>query len=500
MDHQDWGPAFSEYAAVFHERMEASFARYLAAEEAIIDVPGNIIPLDLLETALATGENMHKIGYRGGPNFPVLFTTMQEYTRKHSGDAFENYFGFLCIRNLIRMVCIGILSENSSLEGFLKKLNPDMSRNEVTELLSSMALNVVHQAMATNSSDTITDLLGFQSFGGAAFVDNGGLRQEDARFLVHLLWKSRKSIILLKSKQLLPGLPTLLFVLSEMTKRLTDIRDSQKVQLQDLTIRSYLVNASDPDREILSRIAMWIHNSLHPPGRPGSNVRPDYVPVDDDDGTIVAQAYINLSTPPIDQTLGASTDMFIGISMVLFRWIFTVLTKPEPRRPSLDELIPVTMNIALERLRVEIDRESSGPMTETMRTLTWYYSADICRQIRWFHENTRTPNVREALVTMLYNAEFHDLLGRYLTIVFRSHDIKPQMWEFFLGGIEQISDFLKLSPRISATEMESAAAQWLKITNHVFSHFSSLAPCPTPKAILSDAMDAWSDAKTCTGR
>ncbi|KAL5637264.1 hypothetical protein ACGC1H_001041 [Rhizoctonia solani] len=235
---------------------------------------------------------------------------------------------------------------------------------------------------------------------------------------------------------------------------------------------------------------MWIHNSLHPPGLPGSNIRPDYIPVDDDDGSMVAQAYINLSSSPIDQAPGTSTDMFIGISMVLFRWIFIVLTKPEPRSPSLDELIPAAMNIALERLRVEIDRESSGPMTETMRTLTWYYSADICRQIRWFHENTRAPSVREALVTMLYNAEFHDLLGRYLTIVFRSQDIKPQMWEFFLGGIEQVSDFLNLSPRIPTTEMESAAAQWLKITNHVFYHLNSLLPCPTPKAILGDAMDA----------
>ncbi|KDN40455.1 hypothetical protein RSAG8_08075, partial [Rhizoctonia solani AG-8 WAC10335] len=499
MDHPDWGPALPQYSATFQERIEASFSRYTAAEATIIDIPGNVIPLGLLETALATGENMHKIGYQGGTNiFPVLLTTMREYVEKHPGEAFDNYFGFLCIRNLIRMVCIGVLSENSSLEGFSRKLNPLMPWNKVMELLSSIALSLMRQAMATKNPDSITNLLGFQPSSGAVFVGDVGLRQEDAHFLVHLLWKSRKSMVLLRSKFLLPGLPALLFVLSEMTKRLKSIPESQKpwVQLQDLTIRCCLVSASEPDRGILCQIAMWIHNLLHPPGRPGSNVRPNYTPVDDDDGLTVAQAYINLMSLPTDQSLNTSMDMFIGISMVLFRWLFTVLTKPEPRSPVLDEVIPDAMNVALERLRVEIDRETNGPMPQTMRTLTWYYAADICRQIRWFHENTQTRSVREALVTMLYNAEFHDLLGRYLTIVFRSQDIKPEMWEFFLGGIEQISDFLKLSPNIPTSQMESAAAQWLKITNHVFYHFASLVPCSTPKDILNDAMDAWTTLHT----
>ncbi|CAE6471967.1 unnamed protein product [Rhizoctonia solani] len=80
--------------------------------------------------------------------------------------------------------------------------------------------------MATNSS--IADTLDFESLRGPTFVGDGGLNQEDAEYLVHLLWASRKSIVSLGSQRLLPGLPALIFVLAESTRRSTNVLDSQK--------------------------------------------------------------------------------------------------------------------------------------------------------------------------------------------------------------------------------------------------------------------------------
>ncbi|KAF8709420.1 hypothetical protein RHS03_03346, partial [Rhizoctonia solani] len=478
MEHPDWGPTQSQYSATFSSRMEEAFTRYMATKESITYAPREFISLGLLETALAAGENMHKTGYLGGTGvFSLLVTTLRAYVKRHPGDVFNNYFGFLCIRHLIRMVCIGVLSETSSLDKFLRALEPSLSWNYVTELLSHVVTDFMYQTSATDSS--ITNTVDFASLRGPIFVGDGGLNQESADYLVHLLWTSRKSIVPLRSKGLLPGLPALIFVLAEITRRPTNSSDSQKpwVQLQDLSLRCYLVNASDADRKALRQISLWIHNILHPPGRPGSNLRPDYIPFDNEDGCMIGQAYIDLLSPPIDPSFVTTMHIFIDISLVLFRWVFIMLTKPSPRVPALDSLIPNAFNAALERLGAEIDQESNSAMSLITRVSLWYYIADICRQIQWFHENTVALDSREALMTKLYDADFHGLLGRHLTLSVRieKQNFDPSlfgghgfgsplhasnvMWDFFLGAIDQVSNFFKSAPDISDMQIQSTAAQ-----------------------------------------
>ncbi|QRW15671.1 MYND Zn-finger protein [Rhizoctonia solani] len=502
MEHPDWGPTQSQYSATFSSRMEEAFTRYMATKEFISYAPRDFISLGLLETALAAGENMHKTGYLGGTGvFSLLVTTLRAYVKRHPGDVFNNYFGFLCIRHLIRMVCIGVLSETSSLDKFLRALEPSLSWNYVTELLSHVVTDFMYQTSATDSS--ITNTVDFASLRGPIFVGDGGLNQESADYLVHLLWTSRKSIVPLRSKGLLPGLPALIFVLAEITRRPTNSSDSQKpwVQLQDLSLRCYLVNASDADRKALRQISLWIHNILHPPGRPGSNLRPDYVPFDNEDGCMIGQAYIDLLSPPIDPSFVTTMHIFINISLVLLRWVFIMLTKPSPRVPALDSLIPNAFNAALERLGAEIDQESNSAMSLITRVSLWYYIADICRQIQWFHENTVALDSREALMTKLYDADFHGLL-ELRPLLFGGHvfgsplHASNVMWDFFLGAIDQVSNFFKSAPNISDMQIQSTAAQWLKVLNHMFYRHASLIPCLTPRDILDDSMEAWTTLRT----
>ncbi|GAB1526212.1 hypothetical protein RhiTH_009378 [Rhizoctonia solani] len=524
MEHPDWGPTQSQYSATFSSRMEEAFTRYMATKEFISYAPGDFISLGLLETALAAGENMHKTGYLGGTGvFSLLVTTLRAYVKRHPGDVFNNYFGFLCIRHLIRMVCIGVLSETSSLDKFLRALEPSLSWNYVTELLSHVVTDFMYQTSATDSS--ITNTVDFASLRGPIFVGDGGLNQESADYLVHLLWTSRKSIVPLRSKGLLPGLPALIFVLAEITRRPTNSSDSQKpwVQLQDLSLRCYLVNASDADRKALRQISLWIHNILHPPGRPGSNLRPGYVPFDNEDGCMIGQAYIDLLSPPIDPSFVTTMHIFIDTSLVLLRWVFIMLTKPSPRVPALDSLIPNAFNAALERLGAETDQESNSAMSLITRTFadkSSMYTADAQlfpdsqEARRWFHENTVALDSREALMTKLYDADFHGLLGHHLTLSVRiekqNFDLSllgghvfgsplhasNVMWDFFLGAIDQVSNFFKSAPNISDMQIQSTAAQWLKVLNHMFYRHASLIPCLTPRDILDDSMEAWTTLRT----
>ncbi|EUC63253.1 Zf-MYND domain protein, putative, partial [Rhizoctonia solani AG-3 Rhs1AP] len=159
----------------FEERLTESFDKYIANEESVFDVPNGLIPLDLLETALAVGENMHKVGFqRGDKVFPVLMSAIREYTKLHKGGIFEHYYGFLCIRHLIRM--------------------SEAPRQEVTEALAARALDSMITVLCTENAAVVENLLGILSKSGHAFVIDGGLSYEDVEFLIKTLWKDRKSL------------------------------------------------------------------------------------------------------------------------------------------------------------------------------------------------------------------------------------------------------------------------------------------------------------------
>ncbi|KAG8683418.1 hypothetical protein FRC11_013589, partial [Ceratobasidium sp. 423] len=73
---------------------------------------------------------------------------------------------------------------------------------------------------------------------------------------------------------------------------------------------------------------------------------------------------------------------------------------------------------------------------------------------------------------------------------------KPGAWRAFLREIEEISTLFKLPSEPPAPQIGSAATQWLKVLNHLYYHFDSLVPCPTPKKIIDDAMVAWTSLRT----
>jgi hypothetical protein len=83
----EWGPNISNYMDTFEDRIEASLARYFQRKEIIIQTSNDLIPLQLLETTLAVGENMHKVGYQSGSQiFAVLMNTIRGYRKLHKGD------------------------------------------------------------------------------------------------------------------------------------------------------------------------------------------------------------------------------------------------------------------------------------------------------------------------------------------------------------------------------------------------------------------------------
>jgi hypothetical protein len=80
-EHPRWGPILSRYVDAFDERIDAAFENYMTSRETTSLAYDGLVPLSLLETMLAVGENMHITDYQHGENsLSVLMATIRQYT------------------------------------------------------------------------------------------------------------------------------------------------------------------------------------------------------------------------------------------------------------------------------------------------------------------------------------------------------------------------------------------------------------------------------------
>ncbi|KAG8679594.1 hypothetical protein FRC09_018859 [Ceratobasidium sp. 395] len=148
----------------------------MSARETTSVAHDELIPLSTLETMLTVGDNMHKVNYQHGKrSLPVLMTTIRRYTKLEDSGIFEYYYGYLCMRHLMRTVCIGTLIESIVLERFLNNLDPDMGAVEATDALAQVAFDLMTQALEKNDLSYVGLCLGFKPPSWDVFQCVGGL-------------------------------------------------------------------------------------------------------------------------------------------------------------------------------------------------------------------------------------------------------------------------------------------------------------------------------------
>ncbi|EUC54157.1 transmembrane protein, putative [Rhizoctonia solani AG-3 Rhs1AP] len=312
------------------------------------------------------------------------------------------------------MACIGIIRRHGSFETFLSNMRPDCPWNKVTTLLSEASHDIIYASLASNNQVGTLHLLGFSPTTLSAFADDGGLTRADIGFLIDVLWRSRKSMLPLRLKGLLPGLPVFLFLIYHLTQ-FTDMLEFERpwLNVQDLVQRCYLGNSNTYERNILRQVSRWIHDRVS--GGHDFIVKLDYVPVDDDDACTVVKAYSDLLKPPIPLSLAPV--MLLDVSMTMFRWISYMLRNPQPSRRALEKLAPIAAKAALERLWLEFDRERDGPMANNRRGFTRVYALDVLNNISAHYFATPDLQIREDMLRMLLGMEIYSLLGRVLALV-----------------------------------------------------------------------------------
>lgn len=85
-DHPQWGPKMEHYIPSFDKRLKNAFNNYTSSREITAPAYGGLIPLALLETMLAVGENMHKVGFQHGRHsLTILMETIRRYSKLQKG-------------------------------------------------------------------------------------------------------------------------------------------------------------------------------------------------------------------------------------------------------------------------------------------------------------------------------------------------------------------------------------------------------------------------------
>ncbi|CAE7083550.1 unnamed protein product [Rhizoctonia solani] len=485
----EWGPTLSQYMPAFGERVADSFNNYMANEENVFEIPNGLIPLDLLETALAVSENMHKIGFqRGDKVFPVLMSTLRAYSKLDKGGVFQNYYGFLCVRHLIRMVCISAMRQCKRFDIFLTGIKSDEPWPEVTDRLAASSLESMIAALCSENTTVVANLLGILSQGGHAFVIDGGLSYDDVEFLILALWKDRKSLILLRLCGLLPGLPALLFVLGEMTVlSKSSIIKRPWLALEDIIFRCYVGDTSNPEREILRQLCIHIESFVLSRYHA---ISIDYEPADKDDPRTVAEAYCTVFTPPMDLSL--TSVIQLDISTMLFRWVLDLLGWQSKRPLAGEDLVPHIIKSAMARLTLEIDQELSRPMTPNRRAFTNRYASEvfIYTSSLVLQKKIPTKSVQQTLVQMLVDFDFHGVAGRVLMLVTRETSNQPPSFDKLYTCFSQMNKAFNLLPDPPPEQLASIALIWRKVFLALMQHQQS-SLTPTPPELIGEAMEAW---------
>ncbi|KAG9091504.1 hypothetical protein FRC06_000541 [Ceratobasidium sp. 370] len=493
-EHPRWGPNISRYADTFEDQIHLAYDNYVNSREITSEVYEGLAPLPVLESTLAVSENMHKEGFKQGENsVPVIMKAIRRYTELHEHGIFGYYYGFLCVRHLMRMVCVGTLIETSVLEDFVASLDPKEDSLEVTHKLAERALEQMHEALTTRNFMEIIAVLGcLSSESHAAFPTLGGLSYDDVGFLVRTLWKDRRAIITIGDRGLLPGLGVLLFVLCEMTTVSPTGRMYENwSEMQELMLRYYLV-ASDSERAILRQLTRFIDQTLLQKGKDTG------YPTYQEDARDVIQAFSDMMYSPLNSNLAQI--MLLDTAYILFRFIDSLCT------PRVEDSIPMAIGAALERIWLECDRERTSFMPANRRGFTRQFAGYLFYRLRLIRKRLKTHSGRTAFAqALLVDSNIIGLAGRVL-LMMAMDDTEPEMWANMLDGLEDLYTLMMMVLPAGAMNIAlTSVVEWKKVWNQLHDLRYGSAPTKVPSIYIDQAIEAWDplgpareDTETCS--
>ncbi|KAG8701421.1 hypothetical protein FRC08_004089, partial [Ceratobasidium sp. 394] len=478
-EHPKWGPTFGRYLRAAGRRREEALESYLASRETINIAHDGIIPLPLLETMLAVGENMHKIKYQhGGKSLPVLMSTVRQYVELNPHGIFDYYYGYLCLKHIIRTICIAALIECGVLEDFLNGLDPDSTDVLVADLLSDASLGVMKRFSLEKNVSQVPLFLGFVSPGLDAFPCVGGLSFDDVDFLLSTLWNNRHRLITLIESGMVPGFAALLFAICHimlysdppcLTKKRT------WTQLHDITVRFYLVGSQWLE---LHPLILCVYSHVREYGTMVDDS------IDQQDANALLHAYVAMFRRTQDQDMGPDAQLELDVSTVLCQYVHTWLTK------KLANFLPEVERAGLERLWLELDLERNGFLAGDCSLRAQKFAICVFRSIFTMQLRLEEPANRPALANMHLEVDLPGLAARVMLLALREVT-NPDVWGYLLEALDSLSDAIFGPMSTSKSLGEASIVNWIKVNDHLTMRYLGMIPSDASGRYLLEAMKCW---------
>ncbi|KAG8704071.1 hypothetical protein FRC09_003789 [Ceratobasidium sp. 395] len=382
---------------------------------------------------------------------------VRNYMAQSRRKVFDTYYGFLCIRHLMQLLCLSVLRETDDL-GFLDSLSVNVSWVTLSQAISVRALQKANDTLALDSS--LAGLYKTLPFSGFGRDDSGAER--DGLFLSRILWADRATFLRLSILGLLPGLSVFLLALLRITpaKSEKNLKHQQCVFVQDLSLRHYLVG-SKLDRSVLQHAAM-IRGDRKSDWMSMNRV------VDQDDSRRIANAYtalLQVSQRDVSNAKLLSVEVIGRLGL----FVLTTVRSPTPIAPLQ---LTALMCTSIEFFWLLLEHRPR------ISVLDWddimYYASCIIALIRSLEKRRiRTDEDKVAFSKALGDADIHSLVGRTLLLVTLEGRMGSRpggyvdLWGDFLSTALLISQSVAYSSQFTPEHILLARYAWLKVWEQI---------------------------------
>ncbi|KAG9088583.1 hypothetical protein FS749_002051 [Ceratobasidium sp. UAMH 11750] len=208
---------------------------------------------------------------------------LQRYTAVNAAKIFENLYGFLCVRQILHLTCLTIISNPHPANDFYRTLDTTANYKTQTDAVARRVMAEVGEG-ATGGYLTETIL---QMAVRLVQVSSESGDRMDFPLIIRKLWEDRDSFSTLCAHGLLPGCPLLLFASYTLGPKEGESQREFCMMLKDLYLRHYLVG-SNRDRQVIEETCKDVLSRCGQDGRAVNSF------VSSQDSRAVSQAHAGL--------------------------------------------------------------------------------------------------------------------------------------------------------------------------------------------------------------
>ncbi|KAG8766366.1 hypothetical protein FRC12_006926 [Ceratobasidium sp. 428] len=393
----------------------------------------------------------------------LVYQLLEDHAKRSSNGVFNDQYGQICLRILIRLVQVLICDMAHTLELIGSQMMSPSTDTEISTYLAKHTLGVVIGQPDSTASVGILKADCLIRYPQSELFNN-----ERTRGMLSMLWEDRKVIFVLYKNGLLKGFLLLLYAIwAYASKSLLVSRENPEMilLLRDLFLRIYLVTFTE-ERDYIRFLYLGpIYQTYQ-----GHNKKS--IPVDIEDSRAVIHAYYQCIMRPADPDPDGETKLH------MFRLLLEFVS--DLTDPMMHEEPPLVARAAIERLWQAYDTEKTGrllPPPTTKMVESRFYMKDIQYVLGLLLQNFPPGRAVQPLIEALVQSDWSNLMAKHILHCFRTMDIVTDLPAFQMDP-SPASRQLE-SPRFKNPTEEMFAgtfSDWLKVANHLWTLHGSYEP------------------------